>query len=422
MAVEPGREADQVRAVRTRASPRPPSAAAASSGALAVWGVLLIAANLRAGLTVVGPLLDTVQAELGLSPVSAGLLNSLPLLAFAVVSPLVPAVGARLGPERALAWAMVTLAAGTVLRSVPSPAALFAGTVLMGAGIAVGNVLLPSLIKRDFPHSIGMMTGAYAAVMGGAAAVTSGVAVPLGHAVGGWQGAWGSWAVAAVAALAVWRPQVPGRPAGPPAGARAARPRLPWRSGRAWAVTGFMGLQSFAFYTVVGWLPSLLHDHGVGGTAAGWLLFLFQAVAVAVGLVVPAFLRRTRDQRLPAAVSSLVCLGGYAGLLLAPQWAPVWSVVLGLGGGTCLVLALSFLSLRAADHASAGGLSAMAQSGGYLVAAAGPPVFGALHSATGGWGASLTLLCGAGAVQVLLALAAGRGTVAAVRQPPRSRR
>ncbi|MFC6880659.1 MFS transporter, partial [Actinomadura yumaensis] len=220
MAVEPGREADQVRAVRTRASPRPPSAAAASSGALAVWGVLLIAANLRAGLTVVGPLLDTVQAELGLSPVSAGLLNSLPLLAFAVVSPLVPAVGARLGPERALAWAMVTLAAGTVLRSVPSPAALFAGTVLMGAGIAVGNVLLPSLIKRDFPHSIGMMTGAYAAVMGGAAAVTSGVAVPLGHAVGGWQGAWGSWAVAAVAALAVWRPQVPGRPDGPPAGAR----------------------------------------------------------------------------------------------------------------------------------------------------------------------------------------------------------
>ncbi len=380
-----------------------------SGGALLVWGLLVVAANLRASVTAVGPLLDRVQAELGLSPAGAGLLNTVPLLAFAVLSPMVPRLAARWGPERLLWGALLVLTAGIAVRWASAVAALFAGTVLIGAGIAVGNVILPSLIKRDFPTKVGLLTAAYATVMGGVAAVASGVAVPISRlAPDGWRTAWGFWIVLALVAVVLWVPQLR---APRPAPQAIRRHRLPWGSGLAWAVTAFMGLQSLGFYVVVTWLPQVVQDSGVSAVAAGWLLFLFQAVAVVTGLVVPAVLRSVRDQRGVAAVSSAVLLAGYLGLLLAPGWAVLWSVVLGLGGGACLVLALAFLSLRAPDAAAAGALSAMAQSIGYLLAAAGPVIFGLLHTVGPGWQAPIVLMCVAAAGQALVALVAGRGTV-----------
>ncbi|MGH3586103.1 MAG: MFS transporter [Pseudonocardia sp.] len=382
---------------------------ARSSRVLLVWGVLVVAANLRASVTGVGPLLDRVQADLGLAPAVAGLVNTVPLLAFAVISPVVPRLAARWGPERLLGGGLVVLALGIAVRWAPTTTGLFAGTLLIGAGIAVGNVLLPSLVKRDFPHRTGLLTSAYATVMGGVAAVASGVAVPISQvAPGGWRTAWGCWIVLALVAVVLWLPQLRTPPP-----QEATRPhRLPWGSALAWAVTAFMGLQSLGFYVVVTWLPQVFQDSGVSAAAAGWLLFLFQAVAVVTSLAVPAALRWARDQRALAAVSSAVLLAGYLGLLLAPERALLWTVVLGLGGGACLVLALAFLGLRAHDATAAGALSAMAQSIGYLVAAVGPVVFGLLHTAGSGWRAPLTLLCVAAAAQVIVATVAGRGTVA----------
>ncbi|MFD3514993.1 CynX/NimT family MFS transporter [Streptomyces sp. NPDC058657] len=380
-----------------------------SGQALLVFALLVVAANLRASLTGVGPLLDRVQADLGLAPAMAGLLNTLPLLAFAALSPMVPRLSARWGAERLLGGALVVLTLGIAIRWVPSAAGLFAGTVLIGAGIAVGNVLLPSLIKRDFPTKVGLLTSAYATVMGGVAAVASGVAVPISEAApGGWSTALGCWVLIALVAVLVWLPQMRGsRPA-----AQALRGhRLPWGSGLAWAVTAFMGLQSLGFYVVVTWLPQVFQDNGVSPAAAGWLLFLFQAVAVLTSLAVPGALRWAGDQRALAAVCSAILFAGYLGLFLAPGWALLWSVVLGLGGGACLVLALAFMSMRARDAASAGALSAMAQSIGYLLAAVGPVVFGLLHTVSGGWKVPLLLMCVAAAGQTAVALVAGRGTV-----------
>ncbi|NJP93056.1 MFS transporter [Nonomuraea sp. FMUSA5-5] len=381
-----------------------------SGQALLVWGLLVVAANLRPSLTVVGPLLDRVQADLGLAPAVAGLLSTLPLLAFAAMSPVVPRLAARWGPERLLWWALVVLAFGIGVRWVPSAIGLFAGTVLIGAGVAVGNVLLPSLIKRDFPTRVGLLTSAYATVMGAVAAVASGVAVPISQAAaGGWSTAFGCWIVLALVAVVLWLPQVR---APRPAAETIRRHRLPWGSALAWAVTAFMGLQSLGFYVAVTWLPQVFQDSGVSAATAGWLLFLFQAVAVLTSLAAPAALRRAGDQRAAATLSSAVVLGGYLGLLVAPGWAWLWSVVLGLGGGACLVLALAFLSLRAQDATVAGTLSAMAQSVGYLVAAAGPVIFGLLHTVSSGWHAPLVLMCVAAAGQVVFAMVAGRGTVA----------
>ncbi|MFI6907825.1 MFS transporter [Nonomuraea sp. NPDC050394] len=376
---------------------------------LLVWGLLVVAANLRASLTGVGPLLDRVQADLGLAPAVAGLLNTLPLLAFVVLSPMVPRLAARWGAERLLGGALVVLTLGIALRWVPVGAGLFGGTLLIGAGIAVGNVLLPSLIKRDFPDKVGLLTSAYATVMGGVAAVASGVAVPISEvAPGGWYTALGCWVLFALVAVLLWAPQV----RAPRLGAQPLRAhRLPWGSGLAWAVTAFMGLQSLGFYVVVTWLPQVLQDSGVGAAAAGWLLFVFQAVAVVTSLAVPAALRWARDQRALAAICSAVMLLGYLGLFVAPEWALLWSVVLGLGGGACLVLALAFMSMRAQDAAAAGALSAMAQSIGYLLAAVGPVAFGLSHTISSGWRVPIMLMCVAAAVQTIVALLAGRGTV-----------
>ncbi|UUV31904.1 MFS transporter [Amycolatopsis roodepoortensis] len=381
-----------------------------SGQALLLWGLLVIAANLRPSLTGVGPLLDQVQADLGLSAAVAGLLNTLPLLAFAVISPLVPRLAARRGPERVLAGALVVLTVGIAIRWIPTVAGLFGGTVLIGAGIAVGNVLLPSLIKRDFPTKVGLLTSAYATVMGGVAAVASGVAVPISEvAPGGWSTALGCWIVLALLAIALWSPQLRTPP--PVAATVHGGHRLPWKSGLAWAVTAFMGLQSLGFYVVVTWLPGVVQDTGISPASAGWLLFLFQVVAVLTSLAAPALLRRARDQRGLATVNSLIMLAGYVGLLLAPEWAVVWTIVLGFGGGACLVLALAFLGLRAQDAAGAGALSAMAQSVGYLLAAVGPVLFGLLHSVSSGWQAPLILMCVAAFGQAVVAMVAGKGTV-----------
>jgi MFS transporter, CP family, cyanate transporter len=389
-----------------------------SGQALLVWGLLVVAANLRPSLTGVGPLLDRVQAGLGLSPAVAGLLNTLPLLAFAVISPVVPRMAARSGPERLLGGALVVLTLGIAIRWVPATVSLFAGTVLIGAGIAVGNVLLPSLIKRDFPTKVGLLTSAYATVMGGVAAVASGVAVPISQvAPGGWYTALGCWIVLALVAIVLWLPQL--RTPRPVSTTVRGGHRLPWGSGLAWAVTAFMGLQSLGFYVIVTWLPQVVGDNGITAATAGWLLFLFQVVAVVTSLLVPAMLRWARDQRALATVNSVIMLAGYIGLLVAPEWALLWTIVLGLGGGACLVLALAFLSLRAQDAAGAGALSAMAQSAGYLLAAVGPVIFGLLHTISSGWHAPLILMCVVAGGQTIVAMVTGGGTV---RSPDRTQK
>ncbi|MFB6991077.1 CynX/NimT family MFS transporter [Streptomyces sp. NPDC056304] len=382
---------------------------------LLVWGLLVVAANLRASLTGVGPLLNRVQSDLGLAPAAAGLLNTLPLPAFAALSPLVPKLAARWGEERLLGGALVVLTIGIAVRWIPTAAGLLIGTVLIGAGIAVGSVLLPSLIKRGFPTKVGLLTSAYAMVMGGVAALASGVAVPIAEAApGGWHTALGLWVVFALVSVLVWLPQT--RASGPAGPARSGR-QLPWSSGLAWAVTAFMGLQPLGFYVVVTWLPQVLQDNGVSPATAGWLLFWFQVVAVLTSLAVPRAMRWARDQRGLATACSVVLLVGYTGLFAEPRWALLWTVVLGLGGGACLVLALAFISLRAQDAASAGGLSAMAQSVGYLLAAVGPVVFGLLHSLSSGWRAPLLLMVVVAATQTVAALVAGRGTVAPAWRP-----
>lgn len=398
------------------------SATAQNTGSVAMTGrhracgivaLLLVAANLRPALTGVGPLLGTIRDQLGLSSAVAGAVTTLPLFAFAVISPLAPRISRALGLERSLLVALVILAAGTALRwgagndSGTSVAVFFAGTALIGTGIAIGNVLLPSLVKRDYPHAVGLLTSAYATVMGTIAALASGVVVPISdRAPGGWRTALGCWLVLVVVAIAFWVPRRAGQPTSTP---RATA--LPWHSRLAWLVTGFMGLQSLGFYVLIAWLPTVLRDAGSSASAAGWELFWMQAVAALVSLGTPLLMRRLPDQRGLAAAASMFSLAGYAGFLFDAGHPTLWAAVAGVGSGSTIVLALAFLSLRAGDAPSAAALSGMAQSIGYLLAAAGPVLIGVVHQAAGGWRVPLLMLCSVAIVQVVVGFTAGRGVV-----------
>jgi CP family cyanate transporter-like MFS transporter len=403
-------------------------------------GLLLVGANLRASITAVGPVLIDIKADLGLTAAAAGVLGSVPLIAFGLFSPIAPPIAARLGLERTLWLSVVALAAGIVLRSMPVVGALWVGTALLGAAIAFINVLLPSVVKRDFPHRVASITGAYTVTQTIMAAIASMVAVPLaGQAQDGWRLAIGIWAGLALIAAGVFLPQLrasnlraaPVPDAAPPDAAPpdaalpdAARPaprpahpavaqhplayRSPWRSAIGWQVTAFMGLQSMLFYVVINWLPAIEQGFGVSPAEAGVHLFIFQIAGTVGNVVSAALIHRMRDQRLLGLGCSVVDLVAVAGILMAPQFLVLWVALAGLGAGSSILLALSMFGLRTRHHQQTAALSGMAQSLGYLLAATGPVVIGALHDSTGGWVVPLQVLCGVLVVQGVFGLLAGR--------------
>ncbi len=359
---------------------------------LVVLGILLLAANLRPALTSVAPLIGQIRADAGLSNAVAGLLTTLPLLAFGVLSPVAPRLARRFGLEPVLLASLLVLAAGILLRSAGEVPALLLGSVSLGAAIAVGNVLLPGLIKRDFPDRAGLMTSIYSTALATSATLAAGVSFPLAQQIG-WRGSLALWAVPALVAALAWVPQLRGtRP-----GSDSTRPPVRvgglWRSALAWQVTLFMGLQSLAYYVTLTWLPEILREGGMSASRAGWMLALAQALAILSMFLAPVIAGRSPSQHGIVVISAALNGAGILGLLVAPDTAGVlWIVLLGLGQGACFSLALTFFALRASDPEHSAALSGMAQSVGYLFAAFGPSLFGLLRDATHAWTVPLTLL------------------------------
>ncbi|MBB5851250.1 CynX/NimT family MFS transporter [Amycolatopsis umgeniensis] len=385
--------------------------------------ILLLAANLRATLTGVGTLVPAIEADTGLTASAGGVLNTVPLLMFAVTSPFVGRVSHRTGTTRLVVAALAVLVLGTVIRSLPSIACLFAGTVLLSVAIAVGNVLLPTVIRVHVPADrVHTVSALYVTVMGLVAALSSGISVPLAKVLPGtWHSALAWGAIVALAALAGWLPRLreDRRDSGVRSGGTHAR--TPWRSWLAWQVSFFMGLQSLGFYTAIAWLPSILGTQGVSTTAAGWMLFYYQVVALLTGMVLPLLTRGRHDQRFLAAAASATVATGFAVLLFLPALTVVACTLLGLGTGVCLVLALSFQSQRATGASETTALAGMAQSVGYLVAAAGPLLLGVLHDTTGSWTPALLVLIGLSSAMAVAGYGAGRDRhVRSVLRTPRS--
>jgi CP family cyanate transporter-like MFS transporter len=375
--------------------------------ALLAAGIILISISLRAPFTGVGPLLGAIRADLGLSASAAGFLTSLPLLGFGLVSTIAPPIARRLGMEVTLFAVLLLMAAGFVVRWLPPAFTLFLGTAMLAAAVAVGNVMMPSLVKREFPRRIGLMTSIYVTVMSFCGAFAAGIAVPVAGVVpGGWRTALAIWIVPVAIATAVWSVQLGHNKLPPPLPPGTMRLRL-WRSMLAWKVTIYMGLQSLTFYIILSWLPTILQPRGFSAADSGWLLFLTQGLSSLCGMMVPLLLHRGFDQRRLTVLFTLACFVCFAGLTVAPGLAVLWVLVLAPGTGGCFVLALAFISLRAGGVREAVALSGMAQGLGYLIASAGPVAFGFLHDLTGSWMPAMFFLLAMTVLQGVFGYAAG---------------
>ncbi|MEU5694016.1 MFS transporter [Actinosynnema sp. NPDC020468] len=343
-----------------------------------------------------------VRSSLGVSVAWTSVLTAVPTLCFGFAAFLAPWLGRRFGMARAVALSLTVLTAGLVLRVLDGPAVVLGGTFVACAGIAVCNVLIPVVVKDSFPDRVGLVTGVYTAALAAGAAVGAAFTPALESALGGWRLAAGAWAFLSLAALLVWLSGARHGVVARVAPARAAAPRRSLvRSPLAWVITVFFGLQSLLAYTVMGWLPQILVDSGVGRTTAGLLLAVTMVLGVPVSLIVPPLAARRSSQSWLVLVLGALSAAGVLGLALAPAAAPaLWVVLIGVGMGM-FPLALVMISLRTSTTADTARLSAMAQSIGYLISAAGPFAFGVLRGATGTWTLSMLVL-----VALLLALTA----------------
>ncbi len=375
--------------------------------------LLLAAFNLRTAVTSVGPLLDEVQAGVGLSGGEAGLLTTLPVLAFAGIGSQAPRLARRLGEARLVGVAMLVMAAGVLARSAVDGAVPFLLlSVVALAGGAVGNVVLPVLVKRRFPDRLGPMTAAYTTSMAIGTTVSAALTVPLAGLLGDrdWRVGLGVWAVPALLAAALCvGPALRDRPL-----PRASHPPRPpvHRSRTAWALALFFGSQSLQAYVTFGWFALYFREEaGVSAARAGLLVAVFSVVAVPVSALVPSVAARFPDQRPVLAVLLVAYVAAYSAMLLAPRALDVVAMLLaGIAGGT-FPLALTMIGLRTREAATTASLSAFVQSTGYVLAGTGPLLVGVLHGATGGWGwpfallfADLVLMAGAGWVAAQPAL------------------
>lgn len=354
--------------------------------AFLIAGILLIAASLRAPITALGPLLETVRESFALNASQAGLLTTLPLLAFALVSPLAAPAAHRFGLERVLFASLALLVAGIAARSSGTVPALYAGTCVIGGAIAIANVLLPGLLKRDFPHHVAKLTAAYALAMISAAGLASAVAVPLDHALGaGWPASLGAVAVLPLAAALLWLPQLRFRTVSAPGLATGAHGASVWKASLAWQVAGYLGLTCFIYFAAIAWLPSILQEAGLSSARAGTLHGWMQLAGAVPALLLMPLLHRMPDQRWIAFASPALSACGLAGLLALPVLTPLWLFAFGMGMGSALILSLAFVGLRAGNQQIAASLSGMSQCIGYLLAAVGPTLVGYLHEVAANW-------------------------------------
>jgi len=373
-------------------------------------GVLLVAANMRPVATSLGPLLHQIRSSEHISGAVAGLLTTVPVLCFGAIAPLAGVLSRRIGIARTIGLVLAAIIAGLLVRVSGGIALLFAGTMLAAAGAACGNVLLPVLVRRSFSSRVGRTSALYTTALVGVAALAAGVTVPLAHAIGhGWRGGLAIWAAPALLAALVWLPQLRHEPPVATSAPPPTRIRVLTRDPITWHLTVFFALQSFGFYALLAWMPSVFQSHGLSSTSAGLLLGLSGIMAVPAALLIPLVAARAREQGPIALAMAAVTLLGYGGLLLAPASAPeLWAILIGFGQGASFPLALTMIVLRSGSAQLTSGVSTHVQGGGYLLAAAGPFLFGALHDATGSWTASIVLLMVALVPQALTGVGAGR--------------
>jgi MFS transporter, CP family, cyanate transporter len=383
---------------------------------LAVLAAIILSAFLLRGpIVAVAPVVDDIRRSLGLSAAEVGWLTGLPVLCFAAFTPLALWATRRLGPNVALTASLIGVAVGIVIRSSGDTAVVFAGTIVIGAFVAVGNLVIPVIIRRDFaPERVGFVTGIYTSSLNIGSVVTTLTAVPISEAIG-WPGAIGVWALIAVVAVAAWMLAVGARSAVIPMqrhhGDEAAAPV--WRSLTALLLVVSFSGQAFGFYGTAAWLPTILADrNGYSPADAGSNAAIFHVLSIAGALGIPFVISRF-GRSAAFIVTGLLWSSVPLGLLFAPHLWVVWGVLGGAAQGAGITIVITATLALASGDRHAARLTAIVQALGYTVAALAPSVIGFAHESSGDWVAPLLILLGAATVFVAAGVAANQRITAA---------
>ncbi|WP_116247674.1 CynX/NimT family MFS transporter [Nocardiopsis sp. FIRDI 009] len=401
-----------VAAVTDRPSVRPLTAAptgALRGRILSLLAITCAALNLRLVVTALSPLLTTVGDEFGFAATVIGVFGTLPLIAFAVFGLVTPAIMRRLGPELTAVLSMLLTALGQALRAfAPDTGTLLVLTAVALAGAALGNVVLPPLIKQYFPDRLATLSTVQMVAIHTGALFPPLVAVPLAEAVG-WRPAIGVWAVIALAAAGLWvlqwlRPARGETARAVPAPPRTALARPVWRVAMAWRMALLFGMVTWNVFTLFTWLPTLLADAGHTNAFAGSMVSLMVGVSLLFGLVAPTVTVRSANTFPIVALGVAGYAIGYLGVAVAPEHlTPLWAVFLGMGT-SLFVVTMTMINTRSTTPGGAGALSGFVQGVGSGVALGGPLLFGLVGELTGGWGASYLFVAG-GSLAVALVVA-----------------
>ncbi|MFJ4027842.1 MFS transporter [Paenarthrobacter sp. NPDC089989] len=374
--------------------------------------LILIGLNLRTVFSSFSAVLPEITSDAGLPGWAVVVLTTVPVTLLGVFAPLAPVLARRFGAERVLLGAMAVLTAGLLIRPSELPGTghvptLLVGTAACGAAIALCNVLLPGVVKRDFPHRLGLMGGLYTTAICASAALGAGFTYPVFAATGHWTSALWFWAVPAAVVLLLFLPpairQHPVHHQATKSGVNV------WRSAVAWQVTAFMVLQAMMSFSVFAWLAPILRERGVDGGTAGLIVSVSIVLQMLGSLFAPALATRFKDQRAINAVVALMTGGGFALSIFGPTeliW--LWTGLLGLGQGSLTAVALTMIMIRTRDAHTAAHLSGMMQGVGYGLGSTGTLMVGQLHQATGGFAAAGILFLVVGSLAAFFGYRAGR--------------
>ena len=376
---------------------------------IAILAIILISANLRTSITSVGPVVQQMQENLGWSATVASMVTSVPLIAFAFISPIAPRFIRSVGLEKALALAVVGLTIGIIVRTLPVLGFVWLGTAIIGTSVAILNVALPAFVKRDFPTKIGMITGMYSASQSAFAAIAAGIAVPLANASDlGWRLALGIWSIVGIASLFLLIPRAAKAPRQKIVATDAHAKLNPWIHPLAWQIAAFMGIQSLFFYVLVAWLTPIEAQFGISATASGFHQSLMNLGSLFGSIACSALIQKLKKHWIIGVGFSALTALSVLSIIWTPSIAWLGSFVLGFCTGNLFVLSLSLFGLRTRHFQNASALSGMGQSVGYIIAALGPIALGALHEVTGSLNTiiyGVVVLC---VVEALLGIAVTR--------------
>lgn len=368
-------------------------------------GILLIGASLRAPITSVGIALPSIKDTLNLSNTSVSLITIIPLLTFAVISLFAAKISHKFGLERTVFGALILICVGIALRAITGVSWLYVGTILIGVGIAFGNVLTPGIIKMNFPLRIGIMTGYYTVVMNIFGSVSSYVTAPLVKHFN-YNIAISLIGIVTLIGIITWSFQLNKHDT--VNSSQTTTNINVWKSPLSWQITLLMGGQSMIFYSLINWLPEFLLSHGTPINEAGIYLSILQLAIIPLTFVTPIFAEKLKNQVLITFVTGLLFVLGILTLMLQPNWAFLGIILIGVASGLAFGLVNTFFGLRTENGLTAAKLSGMSQSVGYLFAAIGPLLFGILHDATNSWNTSFGILLVTSIIIMIIGSRAGR--------------